>query len=120
VIPSISNYNLIYSPLWPCVTVFQSQNIIPVFGPYKILERIGPVAYRLQLPDSSTVYPVFHVSQLKLALGRDQVLVPNLPTDAHAVHVPTKVLQSRMIDRGGEHITQLKVCWSGMDPELST
>lgn len=102
------------------MTVFQSQNIIPVFGPYKILERIGPVAYRLQLPDSSTVHPVFYVSQLKLALGRDQVLVPNLHTDVHAVHVPTKVLQSRMIDRGGEHITQLKVCWSGMDPELST
>jgi len=38
-------------------------------GPYKILERCGVVAYRLQLLDIlSTVYNVFHVSQLKKCL----------------------------------------------------
>ena len=38
-------------------------------GPYKILERCGPVAYRLQLLDIlSAVHNVFHVSQLKQCL----------------------------------------------------
>ena len=34
-------------------------------GPYKILERVGPVAYRLELPTHIYQYPVFHVSKLR-------------------------------------------------------
>jgi hypothetical protein len=39
------------------------------FGPYRILERIDKVAYRLQLSDSMSVHLVFHVSQLKCSPG---------------------------------------------------
>jgi hypothetical protein len=38
-------------------------------GPFPILERCGPVVYRLQLPKTlSAVHNVFHVSQLKKCL----------------------------------------------------
>ncbi|GKF06655.1 hypothetical protein Tco_0037323, partial [Tanacetum coccineum] len=39
-------------------------------GPFEILERIGPVAYRLRLPEElNSVHDTFHVSNLKMCLA---------------------------------------------------
>ena len=38
-------------------------------GPYLIVQRIGKLAYKLQLPEElAGVHPVFHVSQLRKCL----------------------------------------------------
>jgi hypothetical protein len=49
------------------------------FGPFPIPERIGAVAYKLDLPATSRVHPVFHVSQLKPCIGPGQHVLPHLP-----------------------------------------
>ncbi|KAD6796137.1 hypothetical protein E3N88_07033 [Mikania micrantha] len=46
-------------------------------GPFKILERIGSVAYRLELPpELGNIHDVFHVSNLKKCLIDESLIVP--------------------------------------------
>ena len=39
------------------------------YGPFHIVERMGPVAYKLALPEHSRIHPVFHCSILKPFIG---------------------------------------------------
>ena len=48
------------------------------FGPFPIVARIGKVAYRLQLPSTARVHPIFHISQLKKHVGSAPVQGPLL------------------------------------------
>ncbi|GJV07869.1 putative reverse transcriptase domain-containing protein [Tanacetum coccineum] len=46
-------------------------------GPFKILERIGPVAYKLELPkELSNIHSTFYVSNLKKCLSDESFVIP--------------------------------------------
>ena len=40
------------------------------YGPYKVIRKVGEVAYELELPPNRKIHNVFHVSYLKKVLGK--------------------------------------------------
>ena len=64
------------------------------------------MAYKLDLPDSSHLHPVFHVSQLKEFLPRETIPSQTLPTVRAAIQVPLSILQKRVRSQGKRTIAQ--------------
>ncbi|GJW15135.1 putative reverse transcriptase domain-containing protein [Tanacetum coccineum] len=66
------------SPLKGMVRFLKKGKLAPRYvGPFEIIERVGPVAYRLRLPEElSSVHDTFHVSNLKKCLADANLHVP--------------------------------------------
>lgn len=90
------------------------------FGPFEITQRIGTVAYKLNLPESSSIHPVFHVSQLKQSVKSTLPVSATLPSTTLQLQFPEQVLDRRTVSRGGSSIDQILVRWSGLEDVLAT
>ncbi|KAE8696650.1 Proliferating cell nuclear antigen [Hibiscus syriacus] len=93
------------------------------YGPYKIMEKVGEVAYRLDLPVSSRHHPVFHVSLLKKFIGdssRAAADPPEIEDDGQFRIKPLKVIGRQIININGKPITQLLVRWQNLDEANDT
>jgi hypothetical protein len=84
------------------------------YGPFEVLEWIGEVAYRLELPLNSKIHPVLRISQLKKQIPRDTTVSKDLssvciePTKAIR---PERSLGKCLIQRGAHAISQVLVKW---------
>lgn len=91
------------------VVVRAHQKIAPkYYSPYKVLDRHGSVAYKLELHVGSQVHPVFHVSQLKKSVG-DVSTATKLPSIRREVEdkKPDYVLGRKMVQRHNRPATMI-------------
>ena len=68
------------------------------YGPFQIIEKLGLVAYKLALPLTCKLHPVFHVSRLKKALppqAQAQELPEALTENWELLMEPQEVLEVR-------------------------
>ncbi|GJT09996.1 putative reverse transcriptase domain-containing protein [Tanacetum coccineum] len=75
---SVGDYVLLKVSPWKGVVRFEKKGkLAPRFvGPFEIIEKVGPVVYRLDLPEElSGVHNTFHVSNLKKCLADPTVKV---------------------------------------------
>ncbi|GKD80989.1 hypothetical protein Tco_1347828, partial [Tanacetum coccineum] len=86
-------------------------------GPFEITERIGPVAYRLDLPEElNGVHDTFHVSNLKKCLADPTLQVPldEIQVDAklNFVEEPVEILEKEFKKLKRSRIAIVKVQWN--------
>ena len=70
------------------------------YGPYKVLQKIGSVAYKLELPPSSHIHSVFHVSFLNKVIGtniRAQNFLPKLDNEGSIILELEAILNKRTL-----------------------
>ncbi|GJT44399.1 putative reverse transcriptase domain-containing protein [Tanacetum coccineum] len=94
-------------------------------GPFEILERIGPVAYRLRLPEELIgVHDTFHVSNLKKCLGNANLHVPlneiKIDKTLRFVEEPVEIMDREVKSLKRSRIPLVKVRWnSKRGPEFT-
>ncbi|GJW45625.1 putative reverse transcriptase domain-containing protein [Tanacetum coccineum] len=86
-------------------------------APFKIFERVRPVAYRLRLPqEPSDIHDVFHVSNLKKCLADASLQVPlekiEIDDKLHFVEEPVEIMDREAKKLKQRRIPLVKVRWS--------
>ncbi|GJQ98270.1 hypothetical protein Tco_0009409 [Tanacetum coccineum] len=93
--------------------------------PFKILAKVGTVAYRLELPEKlSRVYSTFHISKLKKCLADESLAIPldeiQVDDKLNFIEEPVEVMDREVKRLKHSRIPIVKVRWnSRRGPEFT-
>ena len=93
------------------------------YGPYKVFQNIGTMAYKFELPASSRVHPVFHVSWLKKVIGGNlpiQTILLELDEEGKIILEPEAVMETRTRQLWNRSISEYLIKWKNLPTEDST
>ncbi|GJX42575.1 putative reverse transcriptase domain-containing protein [Tanacetum coccineum] len=93
--------------------------------PFKIIDRIGPVVYKLELPrELQGIHKTFHVSNLKKCLADENLIIPleeiQLDDKLHFIEEQIKIMDRKVKQLKQSRIPIVKVRWnSRRGPEFT-
>ncbi|GJW72205.1 reverse transcriptase domain-containing protein [Tanacetum coccineum] len=94
-------------------------------GPFKVLEKVGSVSYKLELPQElSRVHNTFHVSNLKKCYSDEPLAVPleglHVDDKLRFVEEPVEIMDREVQQLKQSRIPIVKVRWNSMrGPEFT-
>nr|GEU42011.1 hypothetical protein [Tanacetum cinerariifolium] len=94
-------------------------------GPFRILARVGLIAYTLELPEElKGIHSTFHVSNLKKCLAEGDIVVSmdeiQLDDKLHMIEEQVKIVDCEVKRLKKSRLPIIKVCWNSQrDPEFT-
>jgi hypothetical protein len=93
------------------------------YGPYRIMRRVGEVAYELELPEGRNIHNMFHVSFLKKVVGQfinTSEELPPLDEEGQLELVPEEFLEFQEWKLRSRVIRECLIRWRGFLVEDAT
>ena len=87
------------------------------YGLFQVLSKVGTVAYKLAIPHTASIHPVFQVSQLRQATGAT-LSSPTIPSQMNKylemITQPKAVLNVRQSNFNGSSHTEVLLLWKDL------